>query len=247
MRADAGVGGCTGVCGFGSDKDIGMALREPVGAAQTRMHHAKRLRQMLPTTRRLFRSGAINAKQADAIVEATSGVKDPRLAAAVEDRVLTSQGALAKTAKEADVVFHSGDDGVAATTTEARGGGFRAELPCWPASQPRRRLTLLQRDGGCARYSAAPHHLRRPPRAVERSSPAASRRPERPCASSPSSLAQVAKPSRWALGTWATASPVPPGVPRQLAAAGCSITTPSWPTLTGVRVGDHGVDGGFSA
>ena len=85
---------------FGSDKDIGMALCEPVGAAQTRIHHARRLRQMLPTTRRLFRSGAINEKQADAIVEATNGVKDPDLATAVEDKVLTSQGALTKTAKE---------------------------------------------------------------------------------------------------------------------------------------------------
>jgi hypothetical protein len=130
---------------FGSDKDIGMALREPVGAAQTRIHHAKRLRRMLPTTRRLFRSGAINEKQADAIVEATSGVTDPDLAGAVEDKVLTSPGALTKTAKElkrrarqaltrldpegeqdraraareeADVVFYPGEDGVAATVVE---------------------------------------------------------------------------------------------------------------------------------
>src|SRR4051812_40586175 len=49
--------------GFGSDKEIGLALREPVGAAQTRIHHAKRLRTMLPTTRRLFRAGAINQQQ----------------------------------------------------------------------------------------------------------------------------------------------------------------------------------------
>ena len=131
--------------GFGSDKEISLALREPVGAAQTRIHHAKRLRRMLPTTRRLFRSGAINEKQADAIVEATSGVKDPDLAKAVEDKVLTSGGALAKGAKElkrmarqalrrldpegeqdrsraardeADVVFHPGEDGVAATVIE---------------------------------------------------------------------------------------------------------------------------------
>src|SRR3954453_1585896 len=130
---------------FGSDKDIGMALREPVGAAQRRIHHAKRLRQMLPTTRCLFRAGAINEKQADAIVEATSGVKDSDLAAAVESKVLTSPGALAKTAKElkraarqaltrldpegeqdraraareeADVIFHPGEDGVAATVVE---------------------------------------------------------------------------------------------------------------------------------
>jgi hypothetical protein len=130
---------------FGSDKDIALALREPVGAAQTRIHHAKRLRNMLPTTRRLFRSGALNQKQADAIIEATSGVDDPDLATAVEDKVLTSPGALAKTASElkrtarqaltrldpageqdraraarqdADVAFHPGDDGVAATVVE---------------------------------------------------------------------------------------------------------------------------------
>jgi hypothetical protein len=131
--------------GFGSDKEIGMALREPVGAAQTRIHHARRLRTMLPTTRRLFRSGALNDKQADAIIEATSGVTDPALAKAVEDRVLTRDGALAKGAKElkrmarqaltrldpegeqdrtraaredADVSFHPGEDGVAATVVE---------------------------------------------------------------------------------------------------------------------------------
>src|SRR3954463_9855121 len=124
--------------GFGADKEVAIALREPVGAAQRRIHHSRRLMRMLPTTRRLFRSGAISEKQADAIVEATSGVVDPDLAAAVEDKVLTSQGALAKTARElaraarqaltrldpegeqdrsraareeADVVFHPGEDG----------------------------------------------------------------------------------------------------------------------------------------
>src|SRR3954454_8571907 len=131
--------------GFGADKEVALALREPVGAVQKRIHHAKRLRRMLPTTRQLFRSGALNEKQADAIVEATSGVQDAGLAAAVEDKVLTSQRALAKTARElaraarqaltrldpdgehersraareqADVVFHPGADGVAATVVE---------------------------------------------------------------------------------------------------------------------------------
>src|SRR5436305_1032286 len=61
--------------GFGADKEVALALREPVGAAQRRIHHARRLRRLLPTTRRLFRSGAISEKQADAIVEATSGVE----------------------------------------------------------------------------------------------------------------------------------------------------------------------------
>src|SRR4051794_22731296 len=86
--------------GFGADKEVALALREPVGAAQRRIHHAKRLRQILPTTRRLLRSGAISEKQAEAIVEATSGVKDAELATAVESKVLTAQGALAKTARE---------------------------------------------------------------------------------------------------------------------------------------------------
>src|SRR3954471_3556657 len=131
--------------GVGADKEVAIALREPVGAAQRRIHQSRRLMRMLPTTRRLFRSGAISEKQADAIVEATSGVVDPDLAAAVEDKVLTSQGALAKTARElaraarqaltrldpegeqdrsraareeADVVFHPGEDGIAATLVE---------------------------------------------------------------------------------------------------------------------------------
>jgi uncharacterized protein DUF222 len=122
-----------------------LALREPVGAAQRRIHHAKRLCRMLPTTRRLFRRGAISEKQADAIVEATSTVDDTDLATAVEDKVLTSAGALAKTARElgraarqaltrldpegaqararavrneADVIFHPGEDGMATTVME---------------------------------------------------------------------------------------------------------------------------------
>ena len=131
--------------GFGADKEVSLALREPVGNVQKRIHHAKRLRSILPTTRQLFRSGELNEKQADAIVEATSGVNDADLAAAVEEKVLTSHGALAKTARElaraarhaltrldpegeqerarakrdeADVVFHPGEDGVATTIVE---------------------------------------------------------------------------------------------------------------------------------
>jgi hypothetical protein len=131
--------------GFGADKEIALALREPVGAAQRRIHHARRLRRLLPTTRRLFRSGAISEKQADAIVEATSGVEDVELTTAVEEKVLTTQGALARTARElaraarqaltrldpagaedraraarqeADVVFIPGEDGMATTALE---------------------------------------------------------------------------------------------------------------------------------
>ncbi|HET6818853.1 MAG TPA: DUF222 domain-containing protein [Mycobacteriales bacterium] len=128
--------------GFGADKEIAFALREPVGAAQRRIHHAKRLRRMLPATHRLFRQGAINQNQADAIVEATGTVHDPELAAEVEQKVLAAEGALGKTAKElrrrarevltrldpkgaedraiaardeADVSFEAGEDGVGTT------------------------------------------------------------------------------------------------------------------------------------
>jgi hypothetical protein len=132
--------------GFGADKEVALALREPVGAAQRRIHHARRMQRLLPTTRRLFREGAISQRQADAIVEATSGVADAELAAAVEDKVLTAPGALARTARElarsarqaltrldpvgaeeraraarqcADVVYQPGEDGMATTVMEA--------------------------------------------------------------------------------------------------------------------------------
>src|SRR3954468_16292151 len=62
--------------GFGADKEVALALREPVGAAQRRIHHAKRLRRMLPTTRRLFGWGALGEQQVTALVEATGAVDD---------------------------------------------------------------------------------------------------------------------------------------------------------------------------
>ncbi|HET6817623.1 MAG TPA: DUF222 domain-containing protein [Mycobacteriales bacterium] len=152
MQAWAAARVCDGVAelaarpgGFGADKEVALALREPVGAAQRRIHHARRLLRLLPTTRRLFRAGALSEKQVDAIVEATAGVEDAELAAAVEDKVLTAQGALAKTARElaraarqalmrldpagaedrsraarehADVVFIPGEDGTATTALD---------------------------------------------------------------------------------------------------------------------------------
>ena len=39
-------------------------------------------------------------KQVNALIEATGGVNDPRLVSAVENKVLTAPGALAKTARE---------------------------------------------------------------------------------------------------------------------------------------------------
>ena len=86
--------------GFGADKEVALALREPVGAAQRRVYYAKRLRRLLPETRRLFRRGELTDKHVDAVIEATSGVDDPDLLRAVEDTVLGSPTALAKTARE---------------------------------------------------------------------------------------------------------------------------------------------------
>lgn len=131
---------------FGADKEVALALREPVGAAQRRIHQAMRLRRLLPTTRRLFRCGELDEKHVDAIIEATGGVADPELVTAVEDRVLTAPGALAKTARElsraarrwlvrldpdgaqdraraareqADVSMHPAEDGMATVIVEA--------------------------------------------------------------------------------------------------------------------------------
>jgi hypothetical protein len=86
--------------GFGADKEVALALREPVGVSQRRLHFARRLRTLLPTTRALFRRGDLLEKHVDAIVEATAGVDDPELLAAVEEKVLSAPRALAKTATE---------------------------------------------------------------------------------------------------------------------------------------------------
>src|SRR3954452_676846 len=86
--------------GFGADKEVSLALREPVGAAQRRIHDATRLRRLFPRTRRLGRAGASGEKHVQAIVDATGRVDDPQLLAAVEDSVLGGPRALAKTPSE---------------------------------------------------------------------------------------------------------------------------------------------------
>jgi hypothetical protein len=130
---------------FGADKEVALALCEPVGAAQRRIHHARRLRRWLPTTRRLFRAGMVSERQVDAIVETTAAIDDVGLARAVEERVLTGEGACSRTARElaraarrvlarldpagaqdrasaareqADVSFYPGEDGTAATVID---------------------------------------------------------------------------------------------------------------------------------
>lgn len=130
---------------FGSDKEVALALNEPVGAAQRRIHYARRLCRLLPRTRQLFRSGELTERHAEAMVDATSAVNDPELLAAVEDKVLTAPRALGKTARElaraarqaltrldpegaqdraraareqADVLFYPGEDGTATTVVD---------------------------------------------------------------------------------------------------------------------------------
>ena len=132
--------------GFGADKEVALALREPVGAAQRRVHYAKRLRRLLPETRRLHLRGDLPEKQVHAMIEATDGINDPTLVGAVEAKVLGSPGALAKTARElqrharrtlmrldpdgaqerarqarqqADVTLYPADDGMAAVLVDA--------------------------------------------------------------------------------------------------------------------------------
>ena len=86
--------------GFGADKEVALALREPVGAAQRRVHYALRLRRLLPRTRRAFLRGDLSEKHVEALVEATSGVDDAELLGAVEDKALSSTAGRAGTARE---------------------------------------------------------------------------------------------------------------------------------------------------
>jgi len=85
---------------YGTDKEVALALREPVGAAQRRVHYARRLRRLFPETRRLFLRGDLPEKHVNAMIEATSGVDDAELLSAVEDKALTSTAGRAGTARE---------------------------------------------------------------------------------------------------------------------------------------------------
>src|SRR3954471_7254086 len=76
--------------GFGADQEVSLALREPVGAAQRRIHDATRLRRLFPATRRLGLAGALGEKHVQAVVDATGRVDDPQLLATVEEQVLTA-------------------------------------------------------------------------------------------------------------------------------------------------------------
>src|SRR4051794_11852155 len=56
----------------GADKEVALALSEPVGAAQRRIWQSSRLLRMLPETWQRFRRGELSAKHAELMVEAIS-------------------------------------------------------------------------------------------------------------------------------------------------------------------------------
>ena len=67
--------------------EVAMALRMPLGAAQTEVHRASRLVTHLPGTWAAFRAGELNARHAARMVEAT-GMLDAAGCAVVETTVL---------------------------------------------------------------------------------------------------------------------------------------------------------------
>jgi hypothetical protein len=73
----------------GVDKEVAVALGEPVGVAQRRIWYARRLRRWLPETMRRFRFGDLSQRHAEAMVEVTAPV-DAELAGEVERRALAS-------------------------------------------------------------------------------------------------------------------------------------------------------------
>lgn len=123
--------------GFGVEKEVAVALREPIGAAQTRIWQAKRLMRMLPKVWRALSAGDVPERHVSKLIDATAGVDDPQLMAEVEDRVLAHVGGRtaaewARYAKDvlkrldptgvtrrskqerdqADVAFYPGEDGM---------------------------------------------------------------------------------------------------------------------------------------
>ena len=78
--------------GCGVEKEVALALREPVGAAQTRVWQAKRLRRLLPRVWWRLADGDLSDRHVTKLIEATASVEDPELMAKVEDRLLDHVG-----------------------------------------------------------------------------------------------------------------------------------------------------------
>ena len=118
--------------GAGVDKEVALALREPVGAAQTRIWQAKRLRRLLPSVWRRMRDGDLPEPHVRKLIDATSSVDDPDLMAQVEERVLAHAGGktaaeLARYAK--DVVKRLDPTGLARRAKAARDAADVALYP----------------------------------------------------------------------------------------------------------------------
>jgi hypothetical protein len=76
--------------------EVGLALRMPLGAAQTEVHYARRLATHLPGTRALFGDGQITNRHVRRIVAATCGL-DQQQCALLEEKVLADAASLSAT------------------------------------------------------------------------------------------------------------------------------------------------------
>jgi hypothetical protein len=109
----------------GPDKDIALALQEPVGAAQRRLWWSKRLRRMLPGVWRRMAAGDLSERHVVRLVEVTGTVNDPELMAKIEERVLPAVGK--KTADELARVARDALKRLDPTGVQRRAKAARAE------------------------------------------------------------------------------------------------------------------------
>jgi hypothetical protein len=110
---------------IGPDKDIALALREPVGAAQRRIWWCKRLRRLLPGIWRRMAAGDLSERHVIRLVEVTATVDDPELMAKIEERLLPAVGT--KTADELARVARDALKRLDPTGVQRRAKAARAE------------------------------------------------------------------------------------------------------------------------
>src|SRR4051795_12598876 len=126
-----------------ADAEVSLALREPLRLAQTRIHRALRLRNLLPAFKRAFHRGDLSDYDVTQLVEATSCTDDPETLARVQESTLANlreqSGAQlrryarrlldrldpraanrrARAARaQADVTLQPGEDGMASIVTD---------------------------------------------------------------------------------------------------------------------------------
>ena len=123
--------------------EVALALREPLRMAQTRIHRALRLRNLLSAFKRAFHRGDLSDYDVTQLVEATSCTDDPELLDRVQESTLRNLGGRCgrelrryarrlldrldpsaahrrarKARAEADVTLHPGEDGKASVITD---------------------------------------------------------------------------------------------------------------------------------